>query len=61
VDRKHVRHNYLLDESNANKLNSNKKDRLLKRWEEELADFSSFFISWSLEEWLNRKDKVILL
>jgi hypothetical protein len=32
----------------------------LKRWEAELADFSSAFIGRSLEEWVNRTDEVIL-
>ncbi len=44
----------------SDSLDSDEKDRLLRRWEEELADFSSAFIGRSLGEWLNRKDEVIL-
>jgi hypothetical protein len=36
----------------SNSLNDDEKERLLKRWEEELADFSSAFIGQSLSEWL---------
>ena len=36
------------------------RERLLRRWEEELADYSSAFIGRLLTEWLNRKDEVIL-
>jgi hypothetical protein len=43
-----------------NQLDSDEKERLLRRWEGELADFSSAFIGRSLEEWLNRDDEVIL-
>ncbi len=44
----------------SNSLNSDEKARLLKRSEEELANFSSAFIGRSLEEWVNRTDEVIL-
>ena len=44
----------------SDSLNINEKARLLKRWEAELADFSSAFIGRSLEEWVNRTDEVIL-
>jgi hypothetical protein len=43
----------------SDSLDSDEKDRL-RRWEEELADFSSAFIGRSLSERLNRKDEVIL-
>ena len=36
------------------------RERLLRRWEEELADYSSAFIGRSFSEWLNRADEVIL-
>ena len=36
------------------------RDRLLSRWEAELADYTSAFIGRSLEEWLARNDEVIL-
>jgi hypothetical protein len=35
-------------------------EQLLRRWEAELADYTSAFISRSLEEWLAREDEVIL-
>jgi hypothetical protein len=44
----------------SDSLDSDEKDRLLRRWEEELADFSSAFIGRSLEESINGKDEVIL-
>jgi hypothetical protein len=44
----------------TNELDSDEKERLLKRWEEELADFLSAFIGRSLSEWLNRDDGAIL-
>jgi hypothetical protein len=44
----------------TDELDSDEKERLLKRWEEELADFSSAFIGRSLSEWLNRDDGAIL-
>jgi hypothetical protein len=34
-------------------LDEEDKDRLLKRWEAELADFSSAFIGRSVGEWLH--------
>jgi hypothetical protein len=44
----------------TDQLDSDKKERLLKRWEGELADYSSAFIGRSLSEWLNKDDEVIL-
>jgi hypothetical protein len=44
----------------SDSLDLDEKDRLLRRWEAELADFSSAFIGRSLTEWLNRKDEAIL-
>jgi hypothetical protein len=44
----------------SDSLDSDEKERLLKRWEGELGDFSSAFIGQSLEEWLKRDDQVIL-
>ena len=44
----------------SDSLDLDEKNRLLSRWEAELADFSSAFIGRSLTEWLNRKDQVIL-
>jgi hypothetical protein len=44
----------------SDSLDLDEKNRLLSRWEAELADFSSVFIGRSLTEWLNRKDQVIL-
>jgi hypothetical protein len=43
----------------TDQLDSEEKERLLKRWEDELADFSSAFIGRSLSEWLNREDGII--
>jgi hypothetical protein len=36
------------------------RERLLRRWEGELADYTSAFISRSMTEWLERDDQVIL-
>jgi hypothetical protein len=44
----------------SDSLDLDEKDRLLKHWEAELADFSSAFIGRSFTEWLNRKDEAIL-
>jgi hypothetical protein len=44
----------------SDSLDSEENDRLLSRWEAELADFSNAFIGRSLTEWQNRKDQVIL-
>jgi hypothetical protein len=44
----------------SDSLDEDARERLLSRWEEELADFSSGFIGRSLSEWLNREDQVIL-
>jgi hypothetical protein len=41
-------------------LDEEARERLLKRWEEELADYTSAFIGRSLTEWLEREDQVIL-
>jgi hypothetical protein len=39
----------------SDSLDSDEKGRLLRRWEAELANFSSAFIGRPLTEWLNRK------
>ena len=44
----------------ADSLDLDEKERLLKRWEDELADFSSAFIGQSIEDWIKRDDEVIL-
>ncbi|KAH9203596.1 hypothetical protein DL95DRAFT_501919 [Leptodontidium sp. 2 PMI_412] len=44
----------------SDSLDEEARDRLLRRWEAELANFSSAFIGRSLEEWLQRDDEVIL-
>lgn len=44
----------------SDSLDEDARDRLLKRWEGELADYTSAFIGRSLEEWLRREDEVIL-
>ena len=44
----------------SDSLDEEARERLLKRWEEELADYTSAFIGRSLTEWLERKDQVIL-
>ena len=44
----------------SDSLDDEARDRLLMRWEAELADYSSAFISRSLTEWLEREDQVIL-
>ena len=36
------------------------RERLLSRWEAELADYTSAFIGRSLKEWLKRDDEAIL-
>jgi hypothetical protein len=41
-------------------LDDDARDRLLKRWEAELADYTSAFIGRSFTEWVNRSDEVIL-
>ena len=41
-------------------LDEDTRDRLLKRWEAELADYTSAFIGRSFSEWINRDDEVIL-
>ena len=41
-------------------LDEDARDRLLKRWEAELADYISAFIGRSFTEWVNRSDEVIL-
>ena len=56
----HVRTRFFELSEFTDLLDADEKDRLLKRWEDELADFSSAFIGRSLEEWLNRGDEVIL-
>jgi hypothetical protein len=44
----------------SDSLDEEARERLLKRWEEELADYTSAFIGRSLTEWLEREDQVIL-
>jgi hypothetical protein len=44
----------------SNSLDLDEKNRLLKRWEDELADYSSAFIGRSIKEWIKREDEVIL-
>ena len=44
----------------SDSLDLDEKERLLKRWEDELADFSSAFIGRSFEDWIKRDDEVIL-
>jgi hypothetical protein len=40
-------------------LNKEARDRLLKRWEREVAKFARALIGPSVTEWLNREDQVI--
>jgi hypothetical protein len=44
----------------SNSLDKEARERLLARWEAELANYTSAFISRSLGEWLERGDEVIL-
>jgi hypothetical protein len=44
----------------ANQLDAEEKDRLYKRWEEELTQYSRALIGWSLDEWIEREKHVIL-
>jgi hypothetical protein len=44
----------------SDSLDEEARERLLRRWEAELADYTSAFISRSLTEWLEREDQVIL-
>jgi hypothetical protein len=44
----------------ADQLDSEEKDRLYKRWEEELAQHSRALVGWSLEDWIRREEHVIL-
>jgi hypothetical protein len=44
----------------SDSLDKEARERLLKRWEAELADYTSAFIGRSLTEWLVREDQVIL-
>ena len=44
----------------AGSLDEETRDRLLKRWEAELADYTSAFIGRSFSEWFSRSDEVIL-
>jgi hypothetical protein len=45
--------------SPAESPDDDEKNRLLERWENELADFSNALIGHSLNDWLSR-DEVIL-
>jgi hypothetical protein len=44
----------------SNSLDKEARERLLARWEAELANHTSAFISRPLGEWLERGDEVIL-
>ena len=44
----------------ANQLDLEEKDRLFKRWEEEVKQCSKALIGWSLDEWIKRDKHVIL-
>jgi hypothetical protein len=44
----------------SDSLDAEARMRLLRRWEAELADYTSAFIGRSLTEWLERDDEVIL-
>ena len=44
----------------TSQLDLDEKERLLKRWEEEVAQFSRALVGWSLEEWISREKNVIL-
>jgi hypothetical protein len=41
-------------------LDVDEQERLLKRWEAELADYTSAFIGRSFADWFNRSDETIL-
>jgi hypothetical protein len=45
----------------SDSLDEEARERLLRRWEVELADYTSAFIGRSVTEWLERDDRVILL
>ena len=44
----------------SDSLDKEARERLLRRWEAELADYTSAFISRSVTEWLQRSDEAIL-
>ena len=44
----------------SDSLDEEARERLLRRWEAELADYTSAFIGRSLKEWLERDDEAIL-
>jgi hypothetical protein len=44
----------------SDSLDEEARERLLRRWEVELSDFSSAFIGRSVTEWLEREDEIIL-
>jgi hypothetical protein len=48
-------HAHSLDESDASKA----RDRLLKRWEQEVSKMARALIGSSVTEWMNREDQVI--
>jgi hypothetical protein len=56
----HVRTRFFELSEFTDSLDSDEKERLLKRWEDELADFSSAFVGCSLLDWVNRENQVIL-
>jgi hypothetical protein len=44
----------------SDSLDEEARERLLHRWEVELADYTSAFIGRSVTEWLERDDEAIL-
>ena len=54
----HVRNRFFELSELTSQLDMEEKERLLKRWEEELASFSSALIGSSLLDWVNKKDHV---
>ena len=44
----------------SDSLDEEARERLLRRWEGELADYTSAFIGRSVTEWLQRSDEAIL-
>jgi hypothetical protein len=56
----HVRTRFFELSEFTDSLDSDEKERLLKRWEDELADFSSAFVGCSLLDWVNGENQVIL-
>jgi hypothetical protein len=44
----------------SDSLDEEARDRLLARWEREVAKFSSALIGLSVTEWMSREDQVIV-